>query len=92
LRKQPGGKDNFAADREAAAKLLAAVPGAATAARENRAFLHRAVRFLCQEAVIRQFLDIGAGLPTAATPGEMADLIGQAEQAARIPAPREERS
>jgi S-adenosyl methyltransferase len=60
-----GGKDNFAVDREAAAKLLEAVPGAAVAARENRAFLGRAVRFLAEEAGIRQFLDIGAGLPTA---------------------------
>ena len=60
-----GGKDNFAADRQAAAKLLEAVPGAAVAARENRAFLHRAVRYLAHEAGIRQFLDIGAGLPTA---------------------------
>jgi hypothetical protein len=60
-----GGKDNFAADREAAARLLEAVPGAAVAARENRAFLNRAVRFLAAAAGVRQFLDIGAGLPTA---------------------------
>jgi hypothetical protein len=60
-----GGKDNFAADRDAAAKLLHAVPGAAVAARENRAFLGRAVRYLVHDAGIRQFLDIGAGLPTA---------------------------
>jgi hypothetical protein len=60
-----GGKDNFAADREAAARLLQAVPRAAVAARENRAFLNRAVRYLAGEAGIRQFLDIGAGLPTA---------------------------
>jgi S-adenosyl methyltransferase len=60
-----GGKDNFAADRQAAARLLDAVPGAAVAARENRAFLTRAVRFLAEEAGIRQFLDIGAGLPSA---------------------------
>jgi hypothetical protein len=60
-----GGKDNFAADRQAAARLLEAVPGAALAARENRAFLHRAVRYLAHEAGIRQFLDIGAGLPAA---------------------------
>jgi len=58
-----GGKDNFAADRQAAARLLDAVPGAAVAARENRAFLGRAVRFLAEEAGVRQFLDIGAGLP-----------------------------
>jgi SAM-dependent methyltransferase len=60
-----GGKDNFAADREAAARLLEAVPGAAVAARENRAFLGRAVRYLAEETGVRQFLDIGAGLPTA---------------------------
>jgi hypothetical protein len=60
-----GGKDNFAADRKAAARLLEAVPGAAVAARENRAFLGRAVRFLAEEAGICQFLDLGAGLPTA---------------------------
>jgi hypothetical protein len=60
-----GGKDNFAADRQAAARLLEAVPDAAVAARENRAFLGRAVRFLADEAGVRQFLDIGAGLPTA---------------------------
>ena len=59
-----GGKDNFAADREAGAKLLQAVPSAAVAARENRAFLNRAVGFLAAEAGIRQFIDIGAGLPT----------------------------
>jgi hypothetical protein len=60
-----GGKDNFAADRLAGEELLAAVPGAAMAARENRAFLGRAIRFLVEEAGIHQFLDIGAGLPTA---------------------------
>jgi hypothetical protein len=60
-----GGKDNFAADRQAAAKLLQAVPGAAIAARENRAFLARAVRYLAEENEVRQFLDIGAGLPAA---------------------------
>jgi hypothetical protein len=60
-----GGKDNFAADRQAAARLLEAVPGAGVAARENRAFLGRAVRFLAQEAGVRQFLDLGAGLPAA---------------------------
>jgi S-adenosyl methyltransferase len=66
------GKDNFAADRKAAAKLLEAVPGAAVAARENRAFLGRAVRFLAEEAGICQFLDIGPGLPTAGGVHEIA--------------------
>jgi hypothetical protein len=67
-----GGKDNFAADRQAAAKLLEAVPGAAVAARENRAFLGRAVRFLAEEAGICQFLDLGTGLPTAGSVHEIA--------------------
>jgi hypothetical protein len=67
-----GGKDNFAADRQAAAKLLEAVPGAAVAARENRAFLGRAVRFLAREAGICQFLDLGTGLPTAGSVHEVA--------------------
>jgi hypothetical protein len=60
-----GGKDDFAAARETAARLLEAVPDAAVAARENRPFLNRAVRYLAGEAGIRQFLEIGAGLPSA---------------------------
>ena len=59
-----GGKDNFAVDREAVDKALQKLPTARVAARENRAFLGRVVRFLVQEAGIRQFLDIGTGLPT----------------------------
>src|SRR5579864_7017283 len=60
-----GGKDNFAADREAAEQAIAANPGIVTDVRANRAFLARAVRFLAGECGVRQFLDIGAGLPTA---------------------------
>ncbi|GAB2621357.1 SAM-dependent methyltransferase [Streptomyces capparidis] len=60
-----GGKDNFAADREAAGRALDAFPTLRTAAQENRRFLGRAVRYLVEEAGIRQFLDIGSGLPTA---------------------------
>jgi hypothetical protein len=67
-----GGKDNFEADRRAAAKLLEAVPGAAVAARDNRAFLCRAVRYLAREAGVSQFLDIGTGLPTAGSVHEIA--------------------
>jgi hypothetical protein len=67
-----GGKDNFDADRQAARRLVEAVPGAALAARDNRAFLGRAVRFLAQEAGIRQFLDIGTGLPTRGNVHEIA--------------------
>jgi hypothetical protein len=60
-----GGKDNFQADREAAEAIAAVFPSIRTAARENRAFMQRAVGFLAAEAGIRQFLDIGTGLPTA---------------------------
>jgi hypothetical protein len=66
---QLGGKDNFAADREAAEMVNEAMrrvnsPDGRAVARENRAFLQRAVRFLAGEAQIGQFIDIGAGLPT----------------------------
>jgi hypothetical protein len=60
-----GGKDNFQADRDAAEAIAAVFPHIRTAARENRAFMQRAVKHLAAEAGIRQFLDIGTGLPTA---------------------------
>ena len=60
-----GGKSNYTADREAAAKVLSVFPSALTAARENREFMHRAVRHLARDRGIRQFLDIGTGIPTA---------------------------
>jgi hypothetical protein len=61
-----GGTNNYPADREAAEKAMAALPPGAikSAILENRRFLGRAVRFLAGEAKIRQFLDIGTGLPT----------------------------
>ncbi|MBC6460805.1 SAM-dependent methyltransferase [Actinomadura sp. HBU206391] len=58
-----GGKDNYAVDRAAADKLLAVAPEIAEISRRNRAFLGRAVRFLAEQG-IRQFVDIGTGLPT----------------------------
>jgi S-adenosyl methyltransferase len=70
-----GGKDNFAADREAAEAALAAYPGMARLARENRAFLRRVVRYLAGEAGIRQFLDIGTGIPTAGNTHEVAQEV-----------------
>jgi S-adenosyl methyltransferase len=70
-----GGKDNFAADRKAAEEALAAYPGMARLARENRAFLRRAVRYLAGEAGIRQFLDIGTGIPTAGNTHEIAQEV-----------------
>jgi O-methyltransferase involved in polyketide biosynthesis len=60
-----GGKDNFAADRELGEQTRQAFPNIVDSVRANRAFLSRSVRFLTTEAGIRQFLDIGAGLPTA---------------------------
>jgi hypothetical protein len=59
-----GGKDNYEADRTTAAKVIAAFPDVRLAVRENRGFLIRAVRFLAADAGIRQFIDIGTGLPT----------------------------
>ncbi len=67
-----GGKDNFAADRAAAEATIRAFPGNVKAARANRAFLARAVRYLAAEAGIRQFLDIGTGLPSANNTHEVA--------------------
>jgi hypothetical protein len=67
-----GGKDNFAADREAAEQVIAANPYVLPGVRANRAFLGRAVRYLAGEAGIRQFLDIGTGLPTADNTHEVA--------------------
>jgi hypothetical protein len=70
-----GGKNNFAADRDVGEKVFAGWPSARTAARENRAFLGRAVRYLAAEAGIRQFLDIGTGLPTVNSVHEVAQQV-----------------
>jgi S-adenosyl methyltransferase len=70
-----GGKDNFAADREAAEQAIAANPGIRSDVRANRAFLARAVRYLASECGIRQFLDIGTGLPTASNTHEVAQAV-----------------
>jgi hypothetical protein len=66
-----GGAANFAADREYAEQLLTVLPEARPAARRNRAFLRRAVQY-CVNAGIRQFLDIGSGIPTAGNVHEIA--------------------
>jgi S-adenosyl methyltransferase len=66
-----GGKSNYAADRAAAERVLREIPHSAVAAQQNRAFLGRAVRLLADSG-IRQFLDIGSGLPTRSNVHEIA--------------------
>jgi hypothetical protein len=75
-----GGKNNFEADRKSGDAIAAGFPTVRLAARENRAFLRRAVTCVAQEAGISQFLDIGAGLPTADNTHEVAQRL--------VPAPR----
>jgi S-adenosyl methyltransferase len=70
-----GGKDNFAADRESGDAVAAAFPAVRTAAIENRRFLRRAVGYLAREAGIRQFLDVGTGIPTADNTHQVAQAI-----------------
>jgi len=75
-----GGNHNFAADRAAAEQVLAALPNARAIARANRAFLANAVRYLLAQG-IRQFLDIGSGIPTV---GNIHEVIADAQPAARV--------
>jgi O-methyltransferase involved in polyketide biosynthesis len=70
-----GGKDNFAADRELGERTLAAYPNLVYSVRANRTFLTRAVRFLAAEQGVRQFLDIGTGIPTANNTHEVAQRL-----------------
>ena len=76
-----GGKDSYAADRAAGARLVTAVPGARQAARDNRAFLARVTRYLAAEAGITQFIDIGSGLPAA---GAVHQVAREANPDARV--------
>ncbi|MDT0306071.1 SAM-dependent methyltransferase [Streptomyces sp. DSM 44917] len=75
-----GGKDHYAVDVEAAEKALASFPLLRTAARENRKFLGRAVRHLVEEAGIRQFIDLGSGLPTAENVHQVAQRVDPASR------------
>jgi hypothetical protein len=70
-----GGKDNYPADREVGDQIRGFLPDIVTSARADRAFLGRVVRYLVEEAGIRQFLDIGTGLPTAGNTHEVAQAI-----------------
>jgi hypothetical protein len=70
-----GGKGNFAADREAGDLAEKAFPGIKVTAQESRGFLRRAIRFAATELGIRQFLDIGTGLPTADNTHEVVQRV-----------------
>jgi hypothetical protein len=76
-----GGKNHFAADRALADAALAHWPAGRIGSRENRRFLGRAVRYLAREAGIRQFLDIGSGLPATNNVHEIAQAV---EPASRV--------
>src|ERR1700751_5301206 len=70
-----GGKDHFEADRVAGDEVIAQLPDMVASVRNTRAFLGRTVRFLTEERGIRQFLDVGTGIPTAANTHEVAQAI-----------------
>ncbi|WBB80724.1 SAM-dependent methyltransferase [Micromonospora sp. WMMD882] len=70
-----GGKDNFAVDRATGAAMLEAIPTLRMMAAENRRLVHRIARYLVAEAGIRQFLDIGTGIPTRPNLHEIAQAI-----------------
>lgn len=70
-----GGKDNYAADRAAGDEAIKAYPDTLSSVRANRAFLARVVRYLAREAGVRQFLDIGTGIPTANNTHEVAQDV-----------------
>lgn len=70
-----GGKDNYAADREAVRQVLRVAPEVRDTARANRAFLQRAVRFLVGQEQIRQIIDVGTGIPAAGNVHEVAGRI-----------------
>ncbi len=76
-----GGKDNYAPDREAVRQVLRQWPEVRAMARANRAFMQRMVRFLAGEAGIRQFLDIGTGIPSA---GNVHEVAGQVAPGSRV--------
>ena len=70
-----GGKDNFTVDREAAKQLQAVTPDIAGIVRDNRSFIGRVVHHVATEGGIRQFLDLGGGLPTQTNVHEMAQQV-----------------
>jgi hypothetical protein len=79
-----GGKDNYPADRAAGEEMIKIYPDTASSARANRAFLGRAVRYLAADAGIRQFLDIGTGIPTAGNTHQIAQAIAPESRVAYV--------
>nr|AQQ75289.1 hypothetical protein [uncultured bacterium] len=79
-----GGKDNFAADREAAEQLIKISPGVREGVRAHRAFLGRGVRYLAAEAGMTQFLDIGTGIPTQGNTHEIAQEVNPEARVAYV--------
>lgn len=75
-----GGKDNYEADRQIAEQIAESWPGLVDVARAGRQFLHRAIHHLAGEVGIRQFLDVGTGLPTAGNTHEVAQRIAPASR------------
>src|SRR5258708_39853913 len=76
-----GGKDNYPVDRDAVRRVLRDFPEVRAIALANRAFLQRSVRFLAAELGVRQFIDIGTGIPSA---GNVHEVAGQAAPDARV--------
>ncbi|GAA3009119.1 SAM-dependent methyltransferase [Streptosporangium longisporum] len=79
-----GGKDHFAADREAAEQLVRVSPGTREGVRAHRAFLRRVVRYLAEETGTTQFLDIGTGIPTQGNTHEIAQGVNPASRVAYV--------
>jgi hypothetical protein len=78
-----GGKDNFAVDREVGKKVLEVHPETVLSVRANRAFLARSVRFLAEQG-IRQFLDVGTGLPSGNNTHEVAQIVAPESRVAYV--------
>jgi hypothetical protein len=78
-----GGSHNFAADRAFAEQVLQHMPELTVVSRSNRAFLRRAVRYLCQ-AGIRQFIDLGSGIPTVGNVHEVAHAVDESIRVAYV--------
>jgi S-adenosyl methyltransferase len=79
-----GGKDNFAVDRQSGEELRKAFPAIEAAVRENRRFMRRAVHFLAADCGIRQFLDIGVGMPMAPNVHQIAQAVFPATRVAYV--------